>query len=366
MEEPNYYETRLRRLRERMAARKLAALLVAKPVNVFYLTGFRGSAGMAIVDSSGVRLLVDPRYTLQAREQTRTVNVEVVEARDGLLRAAAKALNGRRGRRAVGFEESFLTVGEFSALKREAGASVEWRPSRGMIEDLRVTKDEVEIEHLREACRLTSQVFQEVTREIRPGVSELELAAELDFRMRRKGAEGAAFDSIVASGRRGALPHASPSSKPLGANELVIFDLGAILGGYRADLSRTVYLGTPGRRVRALYQAVWEAQEAAIDRLRAGVRAEEVDAEARRRLATRRLGRLFTHSTGHGVGLEIHERPRVAKGEKTVIPARAVVTVEPGIYLEAFGGIRIEDTVLVGEAGTEILTSAPKDAWWTG
>ena len=316
-----------------------------------------------MVDDSSIRLLVDPRYTLQARDQAH--GAEVAEVRDSLLRAAVRQLR-KAGCRTVGFEDSFLTVAEFQLLRREGGSSLEWQPSDGLIEDLRVVKDDLEIGLIRQACRLTARVFQQVARKANPGVSELDLAAELEFRMRRQGGEGAAFESIVASGRRGALPHAAPSANLLGPGELVIFDFGAIVGGYCSDMTRTLYLGEPNRRMRMLYEAVKEAQQAAVERLRDGAQAGDVDAEARRRLAKRKLAGFFTHSTGHGVGIEIHERPRIAKSEKYRIPARAIVTVEPGIYLEGLGGIRIEDTVLVGEAGPEVLTGAPKDEWFTG
>lgn len=359
----SYFETRQERLRERLGGRKFQALLVSNPANIFYLTGFRGSAGAALIDGSSLHLLVDPRYTLQAREQA--CGAEVTEVRDGLLRAAVKRLR-KGGARSVGFEDSFLTAADFQTLRRESGSSLEWQPSHGLIEELRVVKDDLEIGLIRQACRLTVRVFQQLARKVKPGVSELDLAAELEFRMRRMGASGVAFESIVASGPRGALPHAAPSAKLLKPGELVIFDLGALLDGYCADMTRTLYLGAPNRRARMLYRAVWEAQEAAVSCLRAGIQAEKVDAEARRCLAKRKLDGFFTHSTGHGVGIEIHERPRLGRSEKYRIPGRAIVTVEPGIYLESFGGIRIEDTVLIGETGCEVLTPAPKDNWFTG
>jgi len=358
----SYFEARQRRFRERLGARKLAAFLVSKPANIFYLTGFRGSAGAALVEGSTLHLLVDPRYTLQACEQAH--GAEVTEVRDGLLRAAVRQLR-KAGCRSVGFEDSFLTAAEFNLLRREGGSKLKWQPSDGLIEELRVVKDDWEISLIRQACRLTARVFKEIARKAKPGVSEFDLAAEVEFRMRRQGAERTAFESIIASGPRGAFPHAAPSAKLLKADELVIFDLGAIVGGYCSDMTRTLYLGEPNRRVRMLYRAVWEAQEAAVNSLRAGVEAEKADAEVRRHLAKRNLDGFFTHSTGHGVGIEIHERPRIGRAEKQRIPARAIVTIEPGIYLEGLGGIRIEDTVLVGETGCEVLTTAPKDEWFT-
>jgi Xaa-Pro aminopeptidase len=240
---------------------------------------------------------------------------------------------------------------------------VRFEPVEGLVEELRAIKDQEEIAQIREAGRVTVKVFEEVVRQARPGVSESDLAAEIDYRMRKHGAERAAFETIVASGTRGAFPHACASSKLLAENELVIFDLGAILRGYAADMARTIYLGQPNRRVRSFYNAVVEAQRRAVQAMRAGTRTGDVDAAARRVLAERGLAPYFTHSTGHGVGLEIHELPRLARGQKTRLKVGVVATAEPGIYMEGFGGIRIEDTVLVGSAGPEILTPAPKDHW---
>ncbi len=226
-----------------------------------------------------------------------------------------------------------------------------------------MVKDESEIALMREAARITSWVFEEVKKLVRPGVAEADLAAEIEYRLRRKGAEGVAFESIVASGPRSAFPHARASSKLLRKDELVIFDLGGILCGYAADMTRTVFLGKPSRRVRGVYRGVLEAQRRALEAVRPGQQAGKVDGIARRALSRRGLGRYFTHSTGHGLGLDVHEKPRLGRNEKQLLVANAVVTVEPGVYLEGLGGVRIEDTVLVGRQGADVLTSASKDDW---
>ena len=227
-------------------------------------------------------------------------------------------------------------------------------------------KDEEEAAKVRGAGRITVEVFEEVLEGVRPGVSESDLGAEIEYLMRKKGGEGVAFETIVASGARAALPHARASRKLLKENELVIFDLGAILVGYAADMTRTVYLGEPSRRVRSPYNAVVEAQEKAARSALPGARAGDVDRVARRTLAARGVARLFTHSTGHGVGMDRHEMPWLARGEKARLQTGHVVTIEPGVYLQGWGGIRIEDTVLVEPAGPEVLTPAPKDQWILG
>jgi len=335
-------------------------LLVTNLTNIAYLTGFRGSAGVALFNSREGTLWVDPRYTLQAQEEVR--GVEVIEERKGLHKAVAEWLKANKMRR-VGYEEAHLTCADFSRLEQGAGRGVRFVPVAGLVEQLRAVKDEEEVAKIRGAGRITAEVFESVLGDVRPGVSEFELVAEIEYRMRKKGAEGVAFETIVASGARAALPHARASRKLLRENELVIFDLGAILAGYAADMSRTVFLGEPSRRVRDLYNAVVEAQEKAVRSALPGVRAADVDAVARRSLAGRGLARLFTHSTGHGVGLETHEMPRLARGEKARLQTGHVVTVEPGVYLEGWGGIRVEDTILVGPDGPEVLTPAPKDQW---
>ncbi|MGH9396661.1 MAG: M24 family metallopeptidase [Terriglobia bacterium] len=357
-----YHQARQRALREQLDARKIPYFVVTKSENIFYLTGFRGSAGVVLFGPANSVLLIDPRYTIQAREQAH--GMEVREVKVGLHQAAGKWLQKRRAKR-IGFEDGRLTVGAFQRLRKEAPSGARWVRAGELIEDLRMVKDDWETEQIRKACHITAAAFTETLTLVRPGVLERDLAIELDFRMRRMGAEALAFETIVASGPRGALPHARPSAKVLKAGEFVIVDLGAILGGYAADMTRTVYLGYPGRRARSLYQSLLHAQEEAIASLCANVSAGDVDAAARRRLAGDHLDQYFTHSTGHGVGVEIHERPRLGKGEKARIPAGSIVTVEPGIYLEGFGGIRIEDTVLVGQYGVEILTPAAKDRWFT-
>ena len=357
------YPARQQRLRAQFGRKKIAALLVTSLPNIYYLTGFRGSAGVALVGPSESILWVDPRYTLQATEQA--VGVEVTEARRGLLKEAAGWIRKKRLGR-VGYDDAVFTCREFASLTRVVGGGRQWVPAGGMIEDLRIAKDPGESDWIRKAGKLTAEVFDEVRNRIRPGASESGLAAEIEYRMKRKGAEGAAFETIVASGERSAWPHARPSAKLLKKNDLVIIDMGAILGGYAADMTRTLYLGKPSARIQRLYNKVRQAQERATQVARAGGLTGDVDAAARKVLERADLERYFTHSTGHGVGLEIHEMPRVSRGDKRRLGSGYVITVEPGVYLEDLGGIRIEDTVLVTDGKPEVLTPASKDDWYTG
>jgi Xaa-Pro aminopeptidase len=343
-----------------MESRNIPFMLITHLVNIRYLTGFTGSAGIVLMGVQQGILWVDPRYTLQAQQQAE--GIEVIEEKKGILKAAARWLK-KDGVRESTFEAASLNYAQFEQFRTEAGQGIRLKPAGDLIEELRVVKDRGEIEAIRKAGRVTAEVFAEVLPLVKPGVIEQDLAAEIEYRMRKKGAEGAAFETIVASGPRSAYPHARPSSKALQESELVIFDLGAILAGYAADMTRTVFLGEPTQRVKDLYSAVLKSQEGAVRSVQDTTTAGKVDSTARRILAKHGFARYFTHSTGHGVGLEIHERPRLAKGETTWLRTGSVVTVEPGVYLEGLGGIRIEDTVLVGPEGPEVLTPASKKDW---
>ncbi len=354
------YAARQEKLRAVLEEKRLAGLIVSHPLNIAYLTGFRGSAGIALIGPDDSILWIDPRYTLQARATA--VGVTVRESKAGLLPAAASWLAKRRFG-PVGFDDSNLSAREFEILKKHGQRKVTFRPSGGIVENLRMIKDHAELGKIRAAGRVTAESLEEIIPEIHPGVSEADLAAEIEYRMRRKGAEGVAFESIVASGSRGALPHARPTRKLLEKCELLIIDVGAIVDGYAADMTRTMFLGRPDKKVKHLYGAVLEAEEQGVEAAREGVCAAVVDSVTRKVLRAHGLDRYFTHSTGHGVGMEVHERPRLGKKEKSRLASGCVVTVEPGIYLENLGGIRIEDTVIVGPEGAEIVTPASKTNW---
>lgn len=343
-----------------METRRIPLMLVTHPANILYLSGFAGTSGIVLLGLRQGILWVDPRYTLQAHEQAQ--GVEVIEEKKGILKGVAIWLR-KNGTRETAFEASSLTCAQFDQLRAEAGHGLRLKPAADLIEELRVVKDRAEIETMRRAGKVTAEVFAEILPHVRPGAREQDLAAEIEYRMRKKGAEGAAFETIVASGPRSAHPHARPSSKALQESELVIFDLGAILGGYAADMTRTVFLGRPSGRVRDLYSVVVRAQAEAVQSIQDWTPAGKIDSTARRALAKQGLARYFTHSTGHGVGLEVHERPRLGKGETACLRSGSVVTVEPGVYLQGFGGIRIEDTVLVRPEGPEVLTPASKERW---
>ena len=355
---PTPAPSRLKRLREAISVTRASALLETHLPNIYYLSGFSGDSGALLVDSSIAVLFTDGRFTIQAREETRGIRVHIHKG--SLLEAVGAFLKSRmRGKVAVA--PSHLTVADEKTLRKAAGGAVKWLAVDGTVEKLRAVKDNDEITRIREAALVGSEVMEEAMALIRPGVTELEIAAEIGYRMRRKGASGESFEAIVAAGPRSALPHARPTKRKIGRNELVVLDLGAILRRYCSDLTRTVYVGKAPARVRDWYRAVLDAQRSAIEAIKSGVTCGAVDAAARGVLQGRGLARHFVHSTGHGIGIEIHEGPRIARDQKTRLEAGNVVTVEPGVYVEGVGGIRIEDDALVTPSGAEILTTTSRE-----
>lgn len=352
------YAIRLRQLRALLTHHRVDGFVTSFPPHLFYLCGFTGSSGVLFIGPKAAILFTDGRYAAQAPQEVKGAQVEI---RPGsLLLAAANDIGRKKGVR-IGFESGRLSVKQLNLLVSNTKGRVRWRGLDGLVESLRASKDEFELDAMRDAARIGSEVFEEVVSLIRPGISERDLAAEIDYRMRKKGAAGPAFETIVASGARAAFPHARPTDKTLRKNELVVLDLGVILRHYCSDLSRTVFLGKAPVRIRRWYRAVKEAQEAARAVLAVNASADSVDAAARSVLRGYRLDRYFLHSTGHGLGLEVHEDPRLGREERSTIVSGAVVTLEPGVYVEGVGGIRIEDDVAIHPHGTEMLTSATRE-----
>jgi Xaa-Pro aminopeptidase len=349
---------RLGRLRLSFSAIGADAILVSHLPNVRYLCGFTGSAGLLLVDPSSATFFTDSRYTLQARQEVSGARTQI--ARHGLIRAVSDALRARKGRSRVAYSAA-MTVAQKRMLDAGVGGRVRWVDDGGAVEKLRAIKDAGELRVMREAALLISAVFMRAASDIRPGTPELAVAAMIEGEIKRRGGSGPSFETIVAAGARSAWAHARPTERPIGKNELVVLDQGAILRGYCSDMTRTVFAGKAPKKIRSLYTAVLEAQEAGKRAIRPGVTAGDVDRAARNTLKRAKLDRYFTHSLGHGLGLEVHELPRLGKSEKTVLQQDMVLTVEPGIYLEGLGGIRIEDDVVVTSKGCEDLTTATRD-----
>jgi len=349
---------RRRALVSRLSESKSDCLLVTSPYNWYYLTGFTGDSGALIVSRQDTTLITDSRFTVQGHQETS--GVRILQQKDSLIASVGQFLKESRWKR-VAFDPSQLTVSQLRSLRKAAGGRIRWIPAPGMVEAQRMRKDAQEVAQMRKAAILAGEVVQFAIALLKPGIRESEVAAEIEYQMRMRGASGPAFETIVVFGERGALPHARPTGKRLRKNELVVLDLGVILGHYCSDITRTVFFGRAPKGIRTWYKAVLEAQTAAIAAVRTGAACGDVDAAARQVLADYRLDRLFVHSTGHGLGLEVHEDPRVARGQKRRLEPGNVITIEPGVYAEGIGGIRIEDDVAVHADHTEVLTRAPRD-----
>ncbi len=327
----------------------LDALYVTRPENVRYLSGFpEPEEAQVLLTREGALLLTDPRYPTAQEESRIPVRILTREAQ----RAFLQDLRGR-----VGFEAEHLPYAAYERLRD--GARGEWVPTYGVIEALRVRKGEEEIARIQRAQALAEEALAEVLPLLRPGVEERALALELEWALRRRGAEPA-FPPIVASGVRGASPHARPSAKPLAQGELVTLDLGARWEGYASDMTRTFALGEVGEVLARAYRAVEEALLRALEALRPGVKAQAVDGAAREALRAYGLEAHFVHALGHGVGLAVHEAPRLAQGSEEVLEAGMVVTVEPGVYLPGVGGVRLEELVLLEGDGIRLLSRFPR------
>ncbi len=350
-------DQRRRTLSARLPELKVDALLVSSPANVRYLTGYAGSNGILLVTKAESHFFTDPRYAIEAANQiTCKVHVEKKP-----LTIAAVAIIKRKRLKKIGFESSWLRYEDYVKVKEELPLGSVLHAVGRVIEDQRMVKSASELDLIRRSVATNSEAYSKTIRRVHAGAKEMDIAAELDYQMRALGAEKAAFETIVAAGPRTALPHAHPTLHRLGENELLLIDMGASQEGYASDMTRVAHTGTPPKRILRLYKAVLEAQLAALSSIKAGVTTGEVDAAARNVLKRHELDRAFVHSTGHGLGLEIHEPPRIARKDKTRLQAGMAITIEPGAYIDGLGGIRIEDTVLVTEHGCEVLTPTPKD-----
>jgi Xaa-Pro aminopeptidase len=351
-----FTEARRHALRGLLAHADLSALLVTKHVNVRYLTGFSGTYGALLLLHDRTLFFTDRRYEQQAAAEV--PGAEVVLAPGDLFGAVAGVV--RAAGDGLGFEPAGLTWGDGQRLR----AAVPGRavvPAPPLVEELREVKDERELGAMREAARLGCEAFDELLGGLRPGVTEREVAVALELALRRLGGDGLAFDTIVAFGEQAAEPHHHPGDRPLQAGDFVKLDFGARVDGYCSDMTRTVVLGRASERQREVYEVVRRAQAAGLEHLAAGVPAAEVDRACRDVVAEAGFGDAFGHPAGHGVGLEIHEAPRIRQGVAGQLAAGTVVTVEPGVYLPGFGGVRIEDLAVVRRDGHEVLTPTPKE-----
>jgi Xaa-Pro aminopeptidase len=338
--------TRVDRLRESLEE----PLLVTNGVNVRYLVGFSSSNAALLVEPDRVRLFSDFRYAEAGRA---VEGVEFVETKRSLVVALAELLEGR-----IGFEADAVSYASWETLR---GGGLDLVPRRGLVEALRAVKDERELDAIRRAGRITSEVYERFAEESFVGRAERDLAWRLDELFHELGADAPAFETIVASGPNAAKPHARPSDRVVEAGETVVIDAGAMIDGYCADCTRTFTTGPLPAELKSAYTTCLEGQLAGLAAVRAGVTGVDADGAAREKIEAAGLGEKFGHGLGHGVGLDVHEAPRLSRESTDTLAAGNVVTVEPGVYLEGLGGIRIEDLVIVADGEPEVLTSPPKD-----
>jgi Xaa-Pro aminopeptidase len=343
-------------LHDVLKAEKLEAIIIFGLPNIRYLTGFTGTDGVFLMTENKSVFLTDPRYFSQAQSQVSADNIQCYKNK---LTAVADTLVSS-GCKRVGFDAEVVSVALFEELKILVGDSLEWCLLNAQLHPLRGVKTQDELISLKAAANLNFQAFETVLPLIRPGITELEVARELEFSLKRLGGEAKAFEFIVASGQRGALPHGVASEKHLQSGELVTIDFGTKVNGYHSDETVTLAIGDVDRNLRQIFDIVLEAHDSALEAVRPGLQISELDAVARDFISARGYSEFFGHGLGHGVGLEIHEYPAVSSRSNQCLVAGMVITIEPGIYISGTGGVRIEDTIVVTEDGFEKLTSIPK------
>jgi len=361
---------RLRYLRVELAKRKLDGVLVTNPVNIGYMSGFSGSTAYVLVTGSEALLITDPRYTLRAKEEAPGFEIILAQGSGGYPEALKSLFTERPRLKTVAFEAGNMTVALYERLRKDVPDSVSWTATENLVEDLRLVKDAAEIAAIEAAIRLAQDAFREIKPQIKPGISERSVALILDHTMRMRGADEPAFETIVASGPLGARPHHTPSERLLQSGDLVTIDWGARLRGYCSDITRTLAIGGPyalGDEQRKIYEIVKEAQARAIAAMAPGKTGKDIDDVAREYIASQGYGDAFSHSLGHSLGRAVHDGPGLSfRSDKVILQPGMVMTVEPGIYVEGVGGVRIEEDVLISDYGCRVMTNLNRDLEFMG
>jgi len=354
-------KTRLEKLRSKMKEENVDSVLITRPENRRYYSGFTGSNGWLVITKDSALIITDGRYFEQVKHEAPIFTLFKAEQSydKSTINAMSQLVENYPVGKTMGYESSILPVAIYNELLK-ALDEIEFTPFDGEIENAREIKDPYELELIKKAVHIAEEGFRQIEGKIKAGVTERELSAELQYRMKLAGAEKEAFDVIVAGGNNSALPHAKVSDYELNDGDPVVIDWGAKVGGYHSDMTRTLFIGEPSEKMREIYKTVFEAQKKALDAVKPGMSTGEVDAVARDYISSAGYGDYFVHGLGHGVGLAIHERPPVKKDDTTILQPGMVATVEPGIYVPGIGGVRIEDMVLITLDGKEILTSLPR------
>ncbi len=348
---------KLEKVREAMNESGLDGMLITNPTNRRYMSGFTGSEGVLLISQHEAKIIVDFRYFSQVKDEV--ADFEIVESSRQLLKQTTVEANNMKIKK-LGYEEDDLTCSLYRKYKESLGM-IELCPVSGLVEKVRMVKTAEECQTLREAAAIADDAFNHIQGYIHEGITEKEIATEMEFYMRKKGAESSSFDMIVVSGTRTALPHGKPTDKKVEKGDMITLDFGALYQGYRSDITRTIAVGEPSDQLKEVYQIVLDAQLSCIDSIRPGMKCGEVDKGARNPIERSGYGDYFGHGTGHGIGLDIHEGPSVSGNSEEVLQPGMVITVEPGIYIPGVGGVRIEDDVLITDKGYEVLTKSSKE-----
>jgi Xaa-Pro aminopeptidase len=350
---------RVTKLQALLKRNKMEALLVTYRPNCYYISGFTGTSGVLVITPDDSILVTDFRYLSQVREQA--PDFTIVEHLGNQMYAKVAEVCRNLGISTLHFESEHLSFAEYDDLFRALDKRVSLTATTNVIEEIRAIKEEIELTYIKEAIHIAEESFHQLLTELAPGMSEKSIALRLEWLMRERGASGVSFDMIVASGIRSSLPHGVASDKPIAVGELVTFDFGCFYQGYASDITRTIAIGSCSTKQREIYEVVRVANEKTIAALFAGMNARDADAVARDFISQAGFEDCFGHGTGHGIGLDIHEFPRLGTSSKDILTPGMVVTVEPGIYLENQFGVRIEDDILITSEGYEVLTSLPKE-----
>jgi len=348
--------SRISRLRDALKYHKLENFIVTHLPNIRYLCGFSGTAGFLLITPRIIRFYTDFRYQEQASHQVR--DAEVIIYKDDLIKELRRSNLQLKYR--IGFEAQWMDVSTYQALQSALNPALTWLPTEKIVEKAAAIKDPEEIDLHRRAAEITDSVFSDILKLLKPGVCELDISAEISYLHKKKGASGDSFPSIVASGVRSALPHGIASQKKIGRNEPVTIDMGCVYEGYTSDLTRTIVVGKANKKFRTIYDVVLGAQTAAVAAAKPGITTKELDAVARSFIQEAGYGDYFGHGLGHGLGIEVHAEPRVNFQTDVLLEKSNLFTIEPGIYLPGFGGVRIEDDVVLTDSGCEVLTKSPK------
>ncbi len=350
------YAGRIKTLTGKLKDTGTDAAIITDGINIRYLSGFTGTEAYLIVSGQDKYIVTDSRYTGQARKES--PGWETVEYRGIMEPVIAGIVQGMNMQR-IGFEDRNLTFFRYHELKDRLG--IQMVPLGGLVDELRMEKESSEIVMMRKAAGIADDAFSYILNVIRPGITERETAAELEYHMKKNGAEKESFSTIVASGARSSLPHGVASEKTIEYGDTIVLDFGAVYNGYCSDMTRTIFTGHPDDEIKKVYEVVLSAQQKALEKLYEGIKGSEADAVARNFILKSGYGEYFGHGLGHGVGLEVHEEPRLAANSSTVLKNGMAVTVEPGIYIAGKAGVRIEDLVVINGTEPEVLTESTKE-----